>query len=64
MANKHLRKHAHEVHPEMWWYEEPHGLSIVVCPRAEDGTLVRTRAYTIRWNSLRAALKRKDLKEA
>ena len=55
MSNKDLRTAPHSFKDEdrVWWYEEPHGITIVVRDYKE-------RFFNIPWKTIRNALKRKD----
>lgn len=63
MSNDHLLLSPHDVEEDCWWYEEPAGINIIVEHRTVTGQYCKTKQYTIRWTSLRAALKRKDRKQ-
>ena len=54
MADKDLKLEPHHIHgdPEMWWYEEPKGICVVV-KKGES-------QHYIRWDYLKAALARKE----
>ena len=60
MAQKHLNRKPHDVTDEFWWYEENHGLTLIVCPIKPDGTRDVTKSFKIPWRSVKAALKRKE----
>lgn len=62
MSAKHLREDPHKVHQNCWWYEENKGIFIVVEHTDIHGLRLHTQVYNIPWKSLRAALKRKDMK--
>ena len=57
MANKHLRLKPHDIRntDDVWWYEEPAGITLVVPDRASGHAV-----HLIQWRSVRAALARKD----
>ena len=62
MANKHLKRkpqHASDVE-RWWWYEDTHGVDIVVTQAALEHGANGTAILTIPWRSIRAALRRKD----
>lgn len=54
--NKDLKGNPHTIanRTDAWWYEEPHGISVVVEPGE------KTKTIDIPWKSIRNALKRKD----
>lgn len=51
--NKHLKRAPHKLSSDVWWYEESHGISVVMYQRV----------IKISWRSLRAALARKDKRD-
>lgn len=57
MAKDDLQRMPHKVRgrDDVWWYEEPAGISVVV----QCGCL-ETKIVNISWRSLRAALRRLD----
>jgi hypothetical protein len=56
MSDKHLQTKPHQLKEQSaWWYEESKG--IVVCCEG-DGKVQQVK---IRWPSLRAAMRRKDI---
>ncbi len=61
MADEHLRLDSHKIRgtDETWWYEEPHGITVVHQIHI-NGVLNRTDQIKIPWRSLRNALARKD----
>ena len=57
MANKDLQLKSHQVKDavrDTWWYEETYGFHILTA--TSEGVI----EMNIPWNSIRAALKRKD----
>ncbi|MES2367118.1 MAG: hypothetical protein V4563_14675 [Pseudomonadota bacterium] len=52
MSKKHLKSTPHKIDKNAWWYEEGHGIDVVVL-----GKIV-----VLRWRAIRAALARKDKK--
>ena len=54
MSKKDLQGKPHNINPFSWWYEENHGVTVVVEPKPE------TQQIKMPWRSIRAALKRKD----
>lgn len=59
MADKHLKAARHKVNNEFCWYEEKRG--ICICTQAfNNGRGKYVILNYIPWNSIRAALKRKD----
>ena len=59
MSNKDLRRNSHKVTGtnNVWWYEIPSGIHLLV--RHNIGNI---KDYTIPWETIRNALKRKDKK--
>ena len=55
MSKKHLSRHPHDIDTRAWWYEENHGIEIIV-----ESLNEKMRHLKIPWVSVRAALKRKD----
>jgi len=62
MAKKHLKADAHFVRQGCWWYEENGGVSVIVEHSDKNDVFIKTEHYKIPWSSIRAALKRKDMK--
>ena len=61
MSDKDLSKYPHHVNDRFWWFEEKRG--ICVCSEAWDPEGGKEVVINyIPWNSIRAALKRKDKK--
>lgn len=59
VSRKHLNRAPHRPKNgavDWWWYEQNGGICIVV------ESSHRTEQFNIRWNAIRAALKRKDRK--
>jgi hypothetical protein len=56
MANKHLWRKPHHVTDNFRWYEESHGIELIV----EEYNGLATKVLRIPWRSIRAALARKD----
>ena len=56
MSETHLLRTPHRIRgvKNAWWYEEPHGLCVVVEPAGNE-----TRAITIRWQAIENAIKRR-----
>jgi hypothetical protein len=55
MSNEDLQRKPHnDKSGQMWWYEEPAGMTFVVWPSRD------TREFVIPWRSIRAALRRKE----
>lgn len=61
MANIDLKREPVNVDDNSWWYEEDKGIEIYVCHYKDDGTRkFKQTVFTIPWQTIRAALKRKD----
>ena len=61
MSSKHLKPNPHLVNEHFWWFEETRG--ICVCTENfSNGEGRKVDVNYIPWNSIRAALKRKDKK--
>jgi len=61
MADKDLRKKPHNITHDIWWYEEPKGICLFIqFSDVLSKTGFRTEQYYISWETIRAALKRKD----
>ena len=56
MSTKHLSLKPHGIRGRVdaWWYEDSHGIDVIVEPQK------RTTTVTIPWRAIRAALERKD----
>ncbi len=52
--NKHLKRDSHHISEHAWWYEEPHGITVV------QESSQHTEQVKISWKALAAALKRKQ----
>lgn len=63
MANKDLKLSPQNIDPFWWWYEEPSGIHIIHEMRDKNGRFIETQQRCIPWDSVRAALRRKDKKE-
>jgi hypothetical protein len=70
MANKHLQNKPHHVkqngkkRDDVWWYEEKGGIDVVTSYKLDGYGYIRTIQFRIPWNSIRAALARKDKSDA
>lgn len=62
MGNKDLSLKPHDIDKNTWWYEEPAGIHIV--HREGDGGNTTAVHLVIRWESVKAALKRKMIKSS
>jgi len=51
--NRHLKRNPCHLGDEIWYYEEPQGLVIVL------GVGIKHGQYTISWRKIKSALKRK-----
>ena len=65
MSSKHLSRKPHQISDHAWWYETPKGLAVIVQSLSFDSKQKtgHTAEYHITWQSVRAALRRKDRPE-
>ncbi|MHB1702381.1 MAG: hypothetical protein ACYCSN_20060 [Acidobacteriaceae bacterium] len=64
MVDEFLLLAPHEIDANAWWYEDNAGITFVIIFRDPEGNYLGTEQRTIRWNSIRAALRRKDKESA
>ncbi len=61
MSNRDLSEKPHDTsNSDVWWYEEPSGISVIISPKIIDSLRKGAVEVHISWRSIRPALKRKD----
>jgi len=59
MTNKHLHRDPIDIEKDVWYYEEPKGISVYVDIKSPSGDYMQTKSFVIPWGKLKKSVERK-----